>query len=70
MRYFEHLTERERVILKLICQGYSNKEIANKLFISTHTVKAHIASIFYKIKAKNRAHASFIYTTRTILNVL
>lgn len=65
-----HLTEREIGVLKLICQGFSNKEIADKLFISTHTVKAHISSIFYKMRARNRAQASFLYTTKTMLNVL
>lgn len=42
------LTKREIEILELVSQGYSNKEIASKLFISTNTVKNHISNIMQK----------------------
>ncbi len=47
------LTHREREILQLICQEYSSKEIANKLFISITTVDSHRRSMFKKTGAKS-----------------
>ena len=48
------LTERENDVLKLICKGYTNQEIAKELFITTHTAKAHVASIIKKFGVDNR----------------
>ncbi|MBR6301540.1 response regulator transcription factor [bacterium] len=53
------LTPREKLILKLVCQGYSNTEIGKKLFISSHTVKFHIVSILHKFNLKNRIVAAY-----------
>ena len=44
------LTSRESQILKLITEGYSNIEIANTLYVSINTTKAHVASIFQKLE--------------------
>lgn len=49
------LTKREREILKNIVDGLSNKEIANKLFISPRTVDTHRANIMEKLSVKNTA---------------
>jgi DNA-binding CsgD family transcriptional regulator len=48
------LTAREKEVLPLIVQGLGNEAIAAKLFISPHTVKNHITSIFRKAKVANR----------------
>jgi DNA-binding NarL/FixJ family response regulator len=48
-------SERELEIMRLICQEYSNKEIGEKLFISTRTVEGHRNKIQEKIKARNMA---------------
>ncbi len=67
------LTNRESEVIKLVCQGYSNNEIAQKLYISPHTAKAHLSSIIYKFNAKNRTHVAYIYTfqyTQEIFNSL
>jgi DNA-binding CsgD family transcriptional regulator len=48
------LTNRELEIVSLIKSGCSNKEIAEKMFISTHTVKAHITKLFNKTGVTNR----------------
>lgn len=53
----EELTERELEVLQLIADGYNNKEIAQKLVISPHTVRNHITSIFAKLQVADRAHA-------------
>lgn len=50
------LSEREREILLLICQGLSNHEIADKLFISKRTVDKHRANILDKTNCRNTAN--------------
>ena len=56
----EELSQRELMVLELITKGLENKEISRKMFISIHTVKAHISSIMKKLNAKNRTNAVFI----------
>jgi two-component system NarL family response regulator len=51
------LTERELEVLRLICDGKSNKEIGAKLFITEGTVKTHVKSIFYKLDVISRSEA-------------
>ncbi len=53
----EPLTERETEVLQRLAQGLSNKGIAAVLYISEHTVKFHISSIYGKMGAGNRAEA-------------
>jgi len=48
------MTRQERKIIALVAQGARNKEIADSLNISAHTVKAHMATIFRKSHARNR----------------
>ena len=48
------LTSREREVLQLIAEGYSNQRIAQELFISVKTVEAHKAHIMSKLHARNR----------------
>jgi len=43
------LTERERQILSLMAQGYSNDSICNQLVISRRTVESHVSSVFAKL---------------------
>ena len=45
----ERLTKSEREIAILVMEGLTNKEIASKRFISVHTVKAHLESIYEKL---------------------
>ena len=52
------LTARETQILKLITEGYSNNEIANQLFVSINTTKAHVASILQKLEVDDRLQAA------------
>jgi DNA-binding CsgD family transcriptional regulator len=49
-----NITKREKEVIGLICQGKTNKEIADKLFISVETVKDHNYKIFQKTGVKNR----------------
>lgn len=52
------LTKREFEILKLVSQGYNNKVIAEKSFISLNTVKFHLKNIYEKLDVDNRIQAS------------
>jgi len=54
------LTKREVEVLVLAKDMLINSEIAEILCISSHTVKAHIASAIHKLGAKNRFHAVII----------
>ncbi|HEY0761671.1 MAG TPA: LuxR C-terminal-related transcriptional regulator [Pyrinomonadaceae bacterium] len=51
------ITKRELEILELIAQGMSNREIAEKLFVSENTVKTHSSRLFDKLGAKRRTQA-------------
>lgn len=52
------LTRREQDALEMIVQGFSNKEMAEALFISEKTVKNHLTSIFRKLGVKDRTQAA------------
>ncbi len=54
------LTPREEEILKLLATGDSNREIAQRLFISEQTVKNHVASIFRKLEVNDRTKAALL----------
>ncbi len=51
------ITRRELEILELIAQGLSNREIAEKLYVSENTVKTHSSRVFDKLGAKRRTQA-------------
>jgi DNA-binding NarL/FixJ family response regulator len=51
------LTEREHEVLELIAAGSTNREIAERLFLSPHTVKEHTSVLYRKLTARNRAEA-------------
>ncbi len=48
------LTRQEKRVIQLVAEGARNKEIAEQLNISAHTVKAHLSAIFRKTQARNR----------------
>jgi NarL family two-component system response regulator LiaR len=51
------LTEREQEVLNLVVQGNSNQQIAEALFVTIATVKAHISNILSKLQVSSRAEA-------------
>jgi two-component system, NarL family, response regulator DegU len=53
----EELSQREVDVIKLMTRGYNNRQIAEILFISEHTVKVHIRNIFRKIGVVDRTNA-------------
>lgn len=58
------LTPREQEVLQLVANGHRNKNIANHLSVSEHTVKLHIHHIFAKIGVSNRTAATKWYLAR------
>lgn len=52
------LTVRQLEVLHLVCQGLSNKKIAEKLYISENTVKKHLNTAFKTLKVKSRTQAA------------
>jgi DNA-binding NarL/FixJ family response regulator len=52
------LTQREREVLELICAGYTNAEIAGRLFISAKTVDHHVSAVLAKLGAPTRNAAA------------
>jgi NarL family two-component system response regulator LiaR len=59
----EPLTEREVEVLGLLAQGFTNQEIADKLFVTERTVRSHVSSILGKLHLANRTQAA-LYALR------
>lgn len=51
------LSEREMEVLQMLCEGHNYSTVAEKLFISGHTVRAHIKNIYRKLQVSSRAEA-------------
>ena len=62
------LTSREKEVLELIKEGYTNGEIAKMLCISAHTSKAHVAAILHKLNVSNRTEAVYVVLTNKLLD--
>ncbi len=60
----EQLSAREREILELVAQGHSNREIAERLYVSESTVRSHLHNILSKLQLQNRVQAA-AYVLRT-----
>jgi LuxR family maltose regulon positive regulatory protein len=54
---YEPLSERELEVLHLVARGYSNRQIAEALFVTLGTVKKHLNNIFGKLQVANRTQA-------------
>jgi two-component system response regulator DegU len=62
------LSSREMEILALISKSMTNEEIADKLFISSKTVKTHLRNIFEKAGIRNRVEAALAYTRYALMS--
>lgn len=52
------LTKREKQVLKYICSGRNNSQIAKRLNVSVHTAKLHVHNIFNKLSVQDRTEAA------------
>jgi DNA-binding NarL/FixJ family response regulator len=61
-----HLSKRETEILELLAQGLANKEIADRLGLSTETVRVHLRRIYDKLHVHSRTEAAMKFRDATI----
>ena len=61
------LSEREREILQLLAEGLTGEEVADRLFLSSETVKTHIRNAMAKLEANTRVHAVAIALRQAII---
>lgn len=57
---FEDLSLREREVLILVCEGLSNKQIAQRLYLSVRTVENHLSNIYTKLEVESRTEAAVL----------
>jgi len=63
------LTPRELDVLRLVCRGRTNKEMASAMFISEETVKTHMKSLFQKLDVHDRAEAVSVSLQRGLIRL-
>jgi DNA-binding CsgD family transcriptional regulator len=57
---WDSLTDTERRVTDLVAQGLSNRQVANRVFLSTHTVAFHLRHIFWKLGIGSRVQLARI----------
>ncbi len=57
----EHLSQRERDVLRMLADGLTDREIAAALTISVRTVETHVSNVLHKLGVRNRAEAARRY---------
>jgi NarL family two-component system response regulator LiaR len=63
------LTDREITVLKLVAQGYSNRDIANELTVSEATVRTHVSHILAKLELSSRTQAALYALRRGLVSL-
>ena len=63
------LSERELEVLAQLTKGRSNKEIASALFITEDTIKAHLKTLFVKLKVRDRTEAAIMAIRQGIIHL-
>jgi NarL family two-component system response regulator LiaR len=65
----ESLTDRETTVLKLVAQGYSNRDIASELTVSEATVRTHVSHVLAKLELSSRTQAALYALRRGIVSL-
>ena len=60
-------TPVQRRILRLISEGFSNREIASQVHLSENTVKTHLQEIFHRLEVRNRVEAAILATKKGLI---
>jgi DNA-binding CsgD family transcriptional regulator len=63
---WDSLTEAELTVTELVSEGLTNRQVANKLWLSPHTVDAHLRHVFQKLGINSRVELVRMATTRTL----
>ncbi|SFC05524.1 two component transcriptional regulator, LuxR family [Marinospirillum celere] len=63
------LTKREMQLLKLLARGYTYREVAEELSVSSHTVNSHIKNLYRKLSVKTKNEAVFAATRQGLLDM-
>ncbi|HEV7664142.1 MAG TPA: response regulator transcription factor [Chloroflexota bacterium] len=61
------LNARQRDVLRLVAEGLSNREIAERTHLSEHTVKGYVEEILERLGARNRVHAAIVATKQGLI---
>lgn len=64
-----NLTEREYDVLRCICKGMNNNEASKEMFVTEHTIKAHMTSIMRKLNVKTRTQVMYIAFKKHIVDI-
>lgn len=62
-----NITKRQSQVLTLMAKGYSNRQIATTLFVTEHTIKAHVGSLLLELNAVNRTDCVHIAKKRNLI---
>lgn len=65
----KNLTSREVEVIRLIALGLTNNEIADRLFITRHTVKAHLENIYRKLSLKNKVQVAIYAVKHNLIDL-
>ncbi len=65
--WHHHLSDREKEILKLLVDGLDYRDIAEKIFVSRHTVRNHISNIYTKLHVSSKALAIKMATKNNLV---
>lgn len=60
--FWEALTEREQDVVALTCLGYTNRDVARRMFISPNTVKTHMRNILQKFDLNSKSQLRYIFS--------
>ena len=63
------LYDYEKVLMHYVTKGLTNKEIAEKLHISFHTVKSHLSALYKKLNVQNRCCATHVATKYNLTKI-
>ncbi len=61
------LTKKQRQVLELLCEGLSNKQIAEHLSLTEHTVKSHLLIVYQKLEVNNRTECVLVSQQKNML---
>jgi DNA-binding CsgD family transcriptional regulator len=64
---WESLTETEQTVARLVAQGMTNREAAAQLFVSRHTVGAHLRQIFRKLQINSRVQLAHLVAANVVV---